>query len=73
MNITNNKWRFDVVRPPSRDRDPERRQAIDMLDAALRKLPGRPALALIVLSNDDKVFYAMLKYVTVYFLSLFIL
>lgn len=61
MNTSENRWKYDAVRPPPRGQDPERQQAMQLVDGALKKLPGKPDFVLIVLSNDDKVFYSALK------------
>lgn len=66
MGVENTKWKYDVLRPPPRQSDPSRDQAFAMLQQSLRALPGRPDLVLILLSNDDKVFYAGIKYATVF-------
>ena len=55
------KWAYRVIRPPPANRDPSREQAIGMLRDNILSLPGRPSLALIILSNDDKVLYAGVK------------
>lgn len=63
MDTRDAKWAYRIISPPSRDRDPSREQAIGMVRENIRGLPGRPSLALLLLSSDDKILYAGLKYV----------
>ena len=61
MNTRDAKWAHKIVRPPPRDRDQSREQAVGMLRDSIRSLPARPVLALVILSNDDKILYAGIK------------
>lgn len=63
MDTRDAKWAYRVISPPSRERDPSREQAIGMVRENIRGLPGRPSLALLLLSSDDKILYVGLKYV----------
>ncbi|CAA7266206.1 unnamed protein product [Cyclocybe aegerita] len=48
--------------PPKTHTDPTRAQAIDVIRNALRTLPAKPSMVLVLLSNGDKHVYSGLKH-----------
>lgn len=63
MNVQQAKWRYGILQPPARGQDPNRTRAMQELRTSIMSLSAgaKPDLILIILSSDDKVFYAALK------------
>lgn len=63
MNVQQAKWRYGILQPPPRGQDPNRTRAMQELRTSLTTLSEgvKPDLVLIILSSDDKVFYAAVK------------
>jgi hypothetical protein len=52
----------EAALPPKQATDPTRSQAINVIRTALRTLPKKPLLMLVILSNGDKHIYSGIKH-----------
>lgn len=63
MDVRQAKWRYGVLNATPRRQDPKRTRSMADLRTSIMGLSAgaKPDLIMVILSSDDKVFYAALK------------